>query len=101
MRWSLTHRKTIVFGAIGIFVASFFIMGMLGTQFFPESDQSQFNVVVNASPGSSLEQTSSICEKIELILKEKPEVKLVLTTIGSGNNPVTKANILVKLVPYS
>ena len=99
LRWSLTHRKTIVFGAIGIFVASFFIMGMLGTQFFPESDQSQFNVVVNASPGSSLEQTSSICEKIETLLKEKPEVKLVLTTIGSGNDPVTKANILVKLVP--
>ena len=99
LRWSLTHRKTIVFGAIGIFVASFFIMGMLGSQFFPESDQSQFNVVVNASPGSSLEQTSLICEKIEAKLREMPEVKLVLTTIGSGNNPVTKANILVKLVP--
>jgi len=99
LRWSLTHRKTIVFGAIGIFVLSFFIMGMLGSQFFPESDQSQFNVVVNASPGSSLEQTSLICEKIEANLREKPEVKLVLTTIGSGNDPVTKANILVKLVP--
>jgi multidrug efflux pump subunit AcrB len=99
LRWSLTHRKTIVFGAILIFVASFFIMGMLGSQFFPSSDQSQFNVVVNASPGSSLEQTSNICEKIEANLKEKPEVELVLTTIGSGNDPVTKANILVKLVP--
>ncbi|MDP2364465.1 MAG: efflux RND transporter permease subunit, partial [Ignavibacteria bacterium] len=99
LRWALTHRKTIVFGAIVIFVVSFFVMGMLGSQFFPESDQSQFNVVVNASPGSSLEQTSIICEKIEAMLKEKPEIKLVLTTIGSGNNPVTKANILVKLVP--
>ncbi len=99
LRWSLTHRKTIVFGAIGIFVISFFLMGMLGSQFFPESDQSEFNVVVNASPGSSLEQTSIICEKIEANLREKPEVKLVLTTIGSGNDPVTKANILVKLVP--
>ena len=99
LRWSLTHRKTIVFGAIGIFIISFFIMGMLGSQFFPESDQSQFNVVVNASPGSSLEQTSLICEKIEAMLREKPEVTLALTTIGSGNDPVTKANILVKLVP--
>ncbi len=98
LRWSLTHRKTIVFGAIGIFIASFFIMGMLGSQFFPDSDQSQFNVVVNASPGSSLEQTSMICEKVEKMLREKPEVKIVLTTIGSGNDPVTKATILVKLV---
>jgi HAE1 family hydrophobic/amphiphilic exporter-1 len=99
LRWSLTHRKTIVFGSIGIFIVSFFIMGMLGSQFFPDSDQSQFNVVVNASPGSSLEQTSLICEKVETLLREKPEVKFVLTTIGSGNDPVTKANILVKLVP--
>ncbi len=98
LRWSLTHRKTIVFGSILIFVISFFIMGMLGSQFFPESDQSQFNVVVNASPGSSLEQTSLICEKVEAKLKEKPEVTTILTTIGSGNDPVTNANILVKLV---
>jgi multidrug efflux pump subunit AcrB len=89
LRWSLTHRKTIVFGAIGIFLVSFFIMGMLGSQFFPDSDQSQFNVVINASPGSSLEQTSMICEKVEAILKEKPEIITVLTTIGSGNDPVT------------
>jgi len=99
LRWSLTHRKTIVAGAIGIFIASFFIMGMLGSQFFPDSDQSQFNVVVNASPGSSLEQTSLICGKVEAVLKAIPEINLMLTTIGSGNDPVTKANILVKLVP--
>jgi HAE1 family hydrophobic/amphiphilic exporter-1 len=98
LRWSLTHRKTIVFGAISIFVVSFVIMGMLGSQFFPDSDQSQFNVVVNASPGSSLQQTSMICEKVEALLRKKPEVTIVLTTIGSGNDPVTKATILVKLV---
>jgi len=50
LRWSLTHRKTIVFGAIAIFIASFFLMGMLGSQFFPDSDRSEFNIIVNASP---------------------------------------------------
>jgi hydrophobe/amphiphile efflux-1 (HAE1) family protein len=98
LHWSLTHRKTIVFGAIGIFVISFMLMGMLGSQFFPDSDQSQFNLVVEAAPGSSLEQTSFICEKAETIIRKNPEVKTVLTTIGSGNDPVTKATVLVKLV---
>jgi HAE1 family hydrophobic/amphiphilic exporter-1 len=101
LRWSLTHRKTVVIGAIGIFILSFFIMGTLGSQFFPDSDQSQFNVVINTSPGSSLAQTSAICEKIETELRVKPEVQTVLTTIGSGTDPVTKANILVKLVKTS
>jgi len=98
LRWSLNHRKTIVFAAIGIFVVSFMLMGMLGNQFFPDSDQSQFNLVVLAAPGSSLEQTSLICEKAETIIRKYPEVETVLTTIGSGNDPVTKATILVKLV---
>ncbi|HEX9251977.1 MAG TPA: efflux RND transporter permease subunit, partial [Ignavibacteriaceae bacterium] len=98
LRWSLTHRKTIVFGAIAIFILSFMLMGMLGSQFFPDSDQSQFNLVVEAAPGSSLEQTSLICEKAEAVIRKNPEVKTILTTIGSGNDPVTKATILVKLV---
>jgi len=99
LRWALTHRKTIVFGSIAIFVGSFMIMGLLGSQFFPESDQSRFNLVVNAAPGSSLQQTSLICEKVEAKLRKFPEVTTVLTTIGSGNNPVTNVNILVKLLP--
>ncbi|MBK7630422.1 MAG: efflux RND transporter permease subunit [Ignavibacteriales bacterium] len=98
LRWSLSHRKTIVFGAIAIFILSFMLMGMLGSQFFPESDQSQFNLIVESSPGSSLEQTSYICEKVEDVIRNNPEVTTVLTTIGSGNDPVTKATILVKLV---
>ena len=96
--WSLHHRKTIVFGSLAIFFMSFFLMRFLGSSFFPSSDQSQFTVGVTASPGSSLEQTSDICKTIEHILRERPEVITTLTTIGAGNDPVTRANILVKLV---
>lgn len=97
--WSLTHRKTIVAAATAIFIISFLLMRMLGSEFFPESDRSEFNVVINTPPGSSLVQTSEICEEVEAYLRSKPEVVTVLTNIGSGNDPVTKANIYVKLVP--
>jgi HAE1 family hydrophobic/amphiphilic exporter-1 len=96
--WSLGHRKTVVVGSIGIFIFSFFLIGLLGTSFFPTSDQSEFNIGVNAAPGSSLEQTSAICATIERIVQKQPEVINVLTTIGAGNDPVTKGNVLVKLV---
>lgn len=97
LKWSLTHRKTVVFGSILIFIASFFLMGFLGSDFFPATDRSEFTVTVNASPGSSLQQTSDICAKVEAFAKKRPEVLDVLTTIGAQNNPVTRANILVKL----
>ena len=98
LSWSLNHRKTIVFGAIFIFVISFFLMGMLGSQFFPETDRNEFMIEVKAAPGSSLEQTSNLCTQVENILRERREIQTVLTTIGSGNNPVTTGNILVKLI---
>ncbi len=96
--WSLTHRKTVIFSSIIIFLLSFMIMGMLGNQFFPETDRNEFTITINAAPGSSLEQTSNICSQIEKALNNYPEVKTILTTIGAGNDPVTRANILVKLL---
>ncbi len=96
--WSLAHRKTVVFGSLAIFVASFFVAGLLGTSFFPDTDESEFNIAINAAPGSSLEQTSAICTHIENVVESQPEVTTTLTTIGAANDPVTRGTILVKLV---
>ncbi len=98
LEWSLAHRRIVVFTAVGVFVVSLFLMRFLGTAFFPSSDQNELTVSVKASPGSSLEQTSSICEEIEKVVRPRPDVVTVLTTIGAGNDPVTRANVAVKLV---
>ena len=98
IRWCLRHRKTVVFGSLAIFVFSLFVMGLIGTTFFPDTDESEFNITIHAAPGSSLEQTSNICTRIETVLRQQPEVINTLTTIGAGNDPVTSGNILVKLV---
>ncbi|MFA6978785.1 MAG: efflux RND transporter permease subunit [Ignavibacteriaceae bacterium] len=98
LNWSLLHRKSVIFISIAVFLSSFVLMGLLGAEFFPFIDQNQFIIDVKAAPGSSLEQTSSICAEMEKSLLKRPEVTTVLTTIGSANNPVTDATILVKLV---
>jgi hydrophobe/amphiphile efflux-1 (HAE1) family protein len=92
--WSLHHRKTVVFGALAVFIFSFFLMRFLGTSFFPSSDQSEFIISVNAA----LDQTGHICSTIEDVVRKRPEVIMTLTTIGAGNDPVTKGSVLVKLV---
>ncbi len=98
IRWSLHHRKTVIFGSIAVFVSSFFLMGFLGTSFFPDTDESEFTIGIHAAPGSSLEQTAAIGSYIENVLERQPEVTTTLLTIGAGNDPVTTGNILVKLV---
>lgn len=99
LKWALTHRKTVLLVSTLVFIGSFMLMGQLGSEFFPETDQSEYYVIVKAAPGSSLEQTSAICAHIEAFLKKRPEVKNLLTTIGAGNDPVTSAKILVKTIP--
>ena len=96
--WSLHHRKTVLFGSISVFIASLFFMRFLGTAFFPNSDQSELTVTVQTAPGSSLSRTADICGRIESLLAQRKEVVSTLTTIGSGNDPVTNGSILVKLV---
>ncbi|MBI5727568.1 MAG: efflux RND transporter permease subunit, partial [Ignavibacteriales bacterium] len=98
LNWSLKHRLIVIVSSIGIFVSSFFIFGLLGAEFFPETDQGEYYINIKAAPGSSLEQTAKICGDIETFLKNRKEVKTVFTKIGSGNEPVTRANIFVKLV---
>ncbi len=95
--WSLRHRKTVIFGSLAVFFSSFFLMRFLGGSFFPESDNNEFTMTINAAPGSSLEETGVICSTIEETLKHHHEVITTLTTIGAGNDPVTRASILVKL----
>ncbi len=63
LRWSINHRVVIVFSALFIFVFSFYLMKFLGSEFFPQQDQGEFTITINAAPGSSLEQTSKIARE--------------------------------------
>ena len=98
LKWGLKHRWTVVIVSGAVFISSMFLSGLLGSQFFPEQDRGEFNIAVKAATGSSIEQTDYICSQVEKVIMKHPEVTDVLTTIGSGNNPVTSANILVKLL---
>ena len=98
LNWSLGHRITIVVGSIIVFLFSLFLMGQLGSEFFPRQDQGEFTITIDAAPGSSLQETDNIAKQIEAVVRKKPGVVNVLTTIGAGNDPVSVGNILVKLV---
>ncbi len=99
LNWSLNHRWTVVFTSIAIFVFSIYLGKFLGSEFFPQQDQGEFTITIDAAPGTSIEGTNQIAEKIEKITEKKKGVTTVLTTIGSGNDPVNKGQILVKLIP--
>ncbi|HEY3180950.1 MAG TPA: efflux RND transporter permease subunit [Casimicrobiaceae bacterium] len=97
LRWALGHRLAVLGIALVTFVASFFIVPLVGTEFVPEVDQSFISLRLNTPVGSSLEYTDGKVREVEDALKNFPEILLTMTTVGTeeGRN---YARVNLKLV---
>jgi CzcA family heavy metal efflux pump len=107
--FALKHKRNVIAGVLGFAVLSFFLFRLVGTEFFPDQDESQFSVSVKLPVGTRIEETEKYVAKVENTIRENvPEVKTIISDIGipsqkSGNlfsqNPGTyAANISVQLV---
>jgi hydrophobic/amphiphilic exporter-1 (mainly G- bacteria), HAE1 family len=99
LRWSLRFKKTTLVLALGTFVASIFIVPLLGTEFVPKADFSETNVSFYTPVGSSLEATEAKTKQVEAIIREFPEVRYTLSTINTGNaQGKIYASVYIRLV---
>jgi HAE1 family hydrophobic/amphiphilic exporter-1 len=102
LRWSLRWRMLVVLVGIGIFIFTGSLTKFLRFEFVPMEDASEFNVMVRAPLGASLERTHGIMEKLRLIIREVPEVKYTLCTIGSdAMKKVNEGQFYVRLAGKS
>ncbi len=86
LRWSLHHKKVIVFGALAILIGSGFLAGNLGAEFMPQTDESRFSISIELQSGTRVDQTIEIARKVDSILKNKfPQVDLIATSAGSDD----------------
>ena len=93
------HKLATVFAALGIFIASIFMVPLLGTEFVPKADYSETAISFYTPVGSSLEVTEAKARQVEAVLREMPEVRYTLTTINSGDaQGKIYASIYVRLV---
>jgi len=81
--------KGIVLGAsVALFAVSLIIFNTLGGEFIPTLDEGDTATHLIIASGSSLSQEIEATTKAEKILKKKfPEVKMVVTKIGSAEIP--------------
>ena len=64
--WALDHRWSMVVLAVATFVGALALpaMGFVGGEFFPVTDESEFNVTLDTPPGSNLEYTKVKAEEV-------------------------------------
>jgi CzcA family heavy metal efflux pump len=85
LRWALGHRKTVVVGVLGVFLANLGLVPLIGTEFFPASDESQFRVFLRAPIGTRVEETEKIVARVEQLFRQhvRPEeLASIVSTVG-------------------
>ncbi len=104
LRWSLRHRWAIVVLSLLTVVATVPLFQMVGKDFLPQDDQSEFEVIVQTPEGFSLARTDAAFKDLEAELRKLPEVTHLLTSIGdasgrlrAGEGPVTEGSVYVRL----
>ncbi|RPI00265.1 MAG: efflux RND transporter permease subunit, partial [Ignavibacteriae bacterium] len=85
LHWALHHRRTVVFGAIGIFIGSLVLAGyFVKAEFLPQSDEGQITAYVELPAGTRVDESVKIARLVEdYINREIPEKTLVSTTAGA------------------
>jgi len=102
---ALRAKGVVVGGAALAFVASMFLVPMLGTEFVPELEEGTLNIRATLAPSSSLDYAKRTGEKLERILvADFPEVTYASARAGRaeiGGDPeaVSNVEIFVGLKP--
>ena len=71
---------------------------LVGKNFLPKDDQSQYNVLIRTPEGTSLAGTTQLGEQIATEIRKLPGVTHTLLSVGnSADKSVNNASIFVKL----
>src|SRR5215470_7874736 len=83
--WALGHRKTLIGTIVALCASAGALFPLIGTEFFPPSDESQFIIRIRAPVGTRVEETERVVGKMEDIIRTtlKPgEYTSIVSTVG-------------------
>ena len=102
----IAHRKLVTVGLFVVFALGIFVINNhLPTGFIPSEDQGMLYAIIQTPPGSTLERTNDLSNKLVEVIQEVDGVKSVssiagyeVLTEGRGSNAGT---CLINLKPWS
>ncbi len=98
IHYALNHRLLVMVVAVLIFIGSFPLVSLIGTEFLPDYDRGEFFINFKASPGTTLEETARLSKGIEDIAASHKEVSSIFTAIGSGSDPNNWGYMHVRMI---
>jgi len=105
LRWSLARRWVVVAAAVGLLLSTPVLMAIVGKNFIPRDDTSEFEVAMTLPEGYTLDRADRVCQELAGRLQKLPGVTHTFTVIGDtsgrvsrGQGDVTRANIYARIV---
>jgi HAE1 family hydrophobic/amphiphilic exporter-1 len=83
LRWALHHKTVVSFIAVVVFALSMSLFLVIGTEFFPQTDESRLSATIQLQTGTRVEETTRISDKLNDLIRTKyPEVTIMSTSSG-------------------
>ncbi len=79
----LRHRLPVIAGILVLFGASLLLVKRIGTEFFPDTDESQFQIIYKTPIGTRVERTEEVTKRVEAAV-----VKALGQEKANGGGPV-------------
>lgn len=83
LRWILGHRKILIIAVTLIFIGSLTLVPLIGTEFLPVSDESQFRIVLRAPVGQRVEKTEQQVSEVERVIRANIPATELQTIVSS------------------
>ncbi|MBQ6736627.1 MAG: efflux RND transporter permease subunit [Alphaproteobacteria bacterium] len=93
------HSGRVILMAVGVLLASAFLMRFTGNEFSPSTDANEINITARAPMGATYEKAESIAKKIETVLADFDDVKS--TSVKIGERGLQNIAVKIKLVDKS
>ncbi|MFC2107004.1 CusA/CzcA family heavy metal efflux RND transporter [Bacteroidota bacterium] len=107
LEFSLRFKKLLLLLVVIVLVVSFYLFSRMGGEFIPTLEEGDLAAQMTLAPGSSLTESVKSSTKAEKILLEQfPEVKAVVSKIGTAEVPtdpmaIEDADIMIVMKPKS
>jgi len=102
IRWTIRFKYAVVSIAFVLLLTSIFLFNRMGGEFIPTLEEGDYAIEFTLPQGASLSQTIETVMKAERMLKQYPEVKMVVSKIGSADvatdpMPINNGDVIVVL----
>lgn len=83
LTWALDHRKLIVAAMVGLIVVSVLAIPLVGSEFFPETDEGKISIDVTLPLGTKVDKTDEVMRHIEDVVMGVDEVEMFSSQVGT------------------